>query len=43
MTTFPIDEFWTQMTALGLTPEAVHLVPQNNLDHRYAYYLLRKS
>jgi len=43
MTSYPIDVFWTQMTGLGLTPEAVHLVPENNLDHRYAYYLLRKT
>ncbi|MFC9692420.1 class I SAM-dependent methyltransferase [Kribbella sp. NPDC056951] len=43
MTTYPIDVFWTQMAALGLTPLSCHLVPHNNLDHRYAYYLLRKA
>ncbi len=43
MTSYPIDVFWTEMDDLGLHPEACHLVPHNNLDHRYAYYLLRKS
>ncbi|GAA0606125.1 class I SAM-dependent methyltransferase [Kribbella sandramycini] len=43
MTAYPIDTFWTDMTRLGFTPESLYLVPQNNLDHRYAYYLLRKN
>ena len=42
MTTYPIDGFWRQMTEIGLRPEACYLVPENALDSRYAYYLLRK-
>lgn len=42
-TTYRIDEFWTAMSAIGFTPEAVYLVPENDLDSRYAYYLLRKG
>lgn len=40
MTTYGIDEFWMAATARGLAPQAVHLVPENFLDRRYAYYLL---
>lgn len=43
MTSYPIDEFWTQMESVGFQPEACHLVPRNNLDSRYAYYLLSKN
>lgn len=42
MTTYGIHEFWEAMVAIGLQPELVHLVPENDLDSRYAYYLLRK-
>jgi len=41
MTTFPIHEFWTLSEACGFRPEAVHLIPRNVLDERYAYFLLR--
>jgi hypothetical protein len=40
MTTYRIDTFWQLARACGLTPEVVHLVPQNELDERYAYFLL---
>jgi SAM-dependent methyltransferase len=43
MTTYRIDAFWTLATSCGLTPELVHLVPQNDLDERYAYFLLSKE
>jgi 2-polyprenyl-3-methyl-5-hydroxy-6-metoxy-1,4-benzoquinol methylase len=43
MTTYRIDQFWEQMTAIGFKHAAgVRLVPKNELDERYAYYLLRK-
>lgn len=42
MTSYPIDDFWTRTADLGFRPEACHLIPQNSLDTRYAYYLLTK-
>jgi SAM-dependent methyltransferase len=39
-TTYRIDEFWMAMEAIGFRPETVFLVPHNDLDERYAYYLL---
>jgi hypothetical protein len=42
MTTYPIDEFWCAAQRHGLVPQAVHLVPANALDERYAYYLLTR-
>jgi hypothetical protein len=42
MTTFGIDEFWELATRHGLIPRALELVPSNDLDQRYAYYLLTK-
>jgi hypothetical protein len=42
MTTYGIDEFWRLSTRQGLTPRAIELVPSNELDQRYAYYLLTK-
>jgi SAM-dependent methyltransferase len=42
MTTYRIDSFWSLARSCGLEPEAVHLVPQNELDKRYAYFLLSK-
>ena len=38
-----IDEFWTAATSCGLRPELVTLVPKNDLDERYAYFLLTKA
>ena len=43
ITTYRIDEFWTAATTCGLRPELVTLVPKNNLDERYAYFLLTKA
>ena len=43
MTTYWIDEFWASATSCGLHPELVTLVPKNNLDERYAYFLLTKA
>jgi SAM-dependent methyltransferase len=40
MTTYPIDEFWQLAEHCGLIPKAVHLVPKNELDERYAYFFL---
>ena len=40
MTTYRIDAFWTLAQACGLTPEVVHIVPENELDRRFAYFLL---
>lgn len=38
MTTFAIDEFWCALADRGLTPHLVTLVPENELDSRYAYF-----
>ncbi len=43
MTTYPIDVFWQLAARCGLTPQAIHLVPKNELDERYAYFFLRKD
>jgi hypothetical protein len=43
MTTYRIEEFWTTATSCGLRPELVTLVPKNDLDERYAYFLLTKA
>lgn len=40
MTTYPIDSFWQLATQCGLTPRAVQLVPENELDERYAYFFM---
>lgn len=42
MTTYRIDRFWALATESGFRPEVVHLVPKNELDERYAYFLLSK-
>ena len=39
MTSYRIDEFWSQATMCGLQPELLRLVPRNALDERYAYFL----
>lgn len=39
MTTYPIASFWEFGARCGLTPEAIQLVPKNELDERYAYFL----
>lgn len=43
MTTYPIAAFWEFAAACGLQPEAIQLVPKNDLDERYAYFLLSKK
>ncbi|QYN22958.1 bifunctional 2-polyprenyl-6-hydroxyphenol methylase/3-demethylubiquinol 3-O-methyltransferase UbiG [Amycolatopsis sp. DSM 110486] len=43
MTTYGIDAFWQTATRCGLQPLAVHLVPKNDLDERYAYFFLRNG
>lgn len=42
MTTYPVDAFWQIASRCGLMPHAVHLVPKNDLDKRYAYFFLVK-
>jgi SAM-dependent methyltransferase len=43
MTTYPVPAFWQLAENCGFTPEMVHLVPRNQLDERYAYFLLTKE
>ncbi|HET9138551.1 class I SAM-dependent methyltransferase [Actinophytocola sp.] len=43
MTTYPIAGFWELAERCGLRPESVELVPRNELDSRYAYFLLSKA
>jgi SAM-dependent methyltransferase len=43
MTTYPIEEFWQLAERCGFRPESIELVPKNELDERYAYFLLSKS
>ncbi|MGW4482927.1 class I SAM-dependent methyltransferase [Amycolatopsis sp. NPDC004368] len=43
MTTYGIDAFWQTATRCGLAPLAVHLVPRNELDERYAYFFLHNG
>jgi 2-polyprenyl-3-methyl-5-hydroxy-6-metoxy-1,4-benzoquinol methylase len=40
--TYRIEDFWTAMVSIGFRPETVVLVPKNELDERYAYFLLSK-
>lgn len=43
MTTYSIAEFWELVSLCGLRPESVELVPENELDRRYAYFLISSS
>lgn len=43
MTTYPIPTFWQLAENCGFIPEMIHLVPKNQLDERYAYFLLTKA
>lgn len=43
MTTYPIAAFWELAVECGLTPESIELVPKNELDERYAYFLLSRA
>lgn len=40
--TYRIEEFWAAMEDIGFRPAAVTLVPRNDLDEHYAYFLLVK-
>ncbi|MDQ0382009.1 hypothetical protein [Amycolatopsis thermophila] len=42
MTSYRIPDFWQLAQRCGLTPEAIELVPENELDERYACFLLSK-
>lgn len=42
MTTHPIASFWELASACGLEPQSIQLVPRNELDERYAYFLLTR-
>jgi SAM-dependent methyltransferase len=41
MTTYPIHTFWELTQKCEFEPQSVELVPRNELDERYAYFLLR--
>jgi len=43
MTTYPIASFWELAQKAGLNPQSIELVPKNELDERYAYFLLAKE
>jgi len=42
MTTYDLEEFWKLAAKCGLTPQLMTLVPRNELDRRYAYFVLSK-
>lgn len=42
MTSYSVPEFWQLVTKCGLRPEGLSLVPENELDRRYAYFLVAK-
>ncbi len=43
MTTYPIPSFWQLAEHCGFIPQMIHLVPRNELDERYAYFLLTRE
>ena len=43
LTTYPIPSFWKLAANCGFKPEMIHLVPRNELDERYAYFLMTKE
>lgn len=43
MTTYPIHAFWQLAVRCGFEPQCVELVPKDELDERYAYFVLVKS
>ncbi|MDD7941043.1 class I SAM-dependent methyltransferase [Actinomycetospora lutea] len=43
MTTYSLDGFWGDVADLGLDPVGMVLVPENDLDRRYAYLLVQKG
>jgi hypothetical protein len=42
MTTYSVPEFWQLVGKCGLRPVSVELVPENELDSHYAYFLVAK-
>lgn len=42
MTTYPIHTFWELAIRCGLEPRYVELVPRDEVDERYAYFVLTK-
>jgi SAM-dependent methyltransferase len=42
MTTYPIHTFWQLAARCGFEPQYVELVPEDELDERYAYFVLLK-
>ena len=42
MTSYPIAAFWQLAADCGLRPVSVELVPRDELDERYAYFVLRR-
>jgi SAM-dependent methyltransferase len=42
MTTYSIDSFWTLVGECGLRPVSVELVPRDELDERYAYFIVTR-
>jgi len=42
MTSYPIASFWQLAEDCGLIPESIELVPRNELDERYAYFILSR-
>ncbi|OLF15712.1 class I SAM-dependent methyltransferase [Actinophytocola xanthii] len=42
MTSYGIAEFWELVTKSGLRPESVQLVPKDELDERYAYFVVSR-
>jgi len=43
MTTYSVPEFWQLVAKCGLRAEVVELIPENELDRRYAYFLVSKG
>lgn len=41
--TYRVDQFWEAAAGIGFRPEAVALVPRNELDEHYAYFLLSRA
>lgn len=42
MTTYPIHAFWQLAVHCGLEPRYVELVPKDEVDERYAYFVMVK-
>jgi hypothetical protein len=42
-TTYPIHSFWQLAVRCGFEPQYIELVPKDELDERYAYFVLVKT